>query len=520
MKVLVADDNPFFSRMLQTTLEEWGYEVCRVSDGTEAWQVLQHKDGPRLAILDWVMPGLDGLELCRRLRAREEGRGVYILVLTSKNSRQDAIAALQAGADDFVSKPFQREELQARLQAGKRIVGLQAELAEKVVELEGALSGAQKLEAIGRLAGGVAHDFNNLLTIINGFSEFLRQTLPAGDHRRDMVDEIAKAGERGAGLTRQLLAFSRRQVLQPCSVQLNELLANLQKMLRRLIGEDIEFHTDLDPVLGCIHADPGQIEQVIMNLAVNARDAMPAGGTLRIETRNVVRPAPGRSDPLPYVVLTVTDTGHGMDDETRQHIFEPFFTTKEPGKGTGLGLATVYGITRQTGGFIEVESAPGQGASFKVFLPETPAGKVPQASMPCPVPRHGAGETILLVEDEASVRKMVRDILQLNNYRILEAGDGLEALEVCRRHRAPIDLLLTDIVMPRMGGHALAEHLCEHLPGLRVLYMSGYPSDVNVHQDLTRSGRPFLPKPFTPLTLTEKVSEALRRERTGLTAAR
>jgi nitrogen-specific signal transduction histidine kinase len=389
---------------------------------------------------------------------------------------------------------------------------LQASLAARVKELESALSGAQKMEAVGRLAGGVAHDFNNLLTVIISGSDILLERL-SDSGQREFVEMIKQAGERGASLTRQLLAFSRRQVLRPEFLRLNHLLEDLSKLLRRLIGEDIEVVLALDPALGHIKADPGQMEQVVMNLVVNARDAMPGGGRLTLRTRAVeVPPGADGSDgipPGPYAVLEVSDTGCGMDEHVKAHLFEPFFTTKDLHKGTGLGLATVYGIVNQTGGHIRVQSEPGRGATFRIYLPR----REPEAPVAHVVvegrAESGRRETVLLVEDEDAVRSMVRQILQNNSYTVLEARDGDEALRVSAGWPDAIHLMVTDVIMPQMNGHQLADRLLPQRAGMKVLFMSGYTDDAMVRQNVADSGRPFLQKPFTPSVLASKVREVL-----------
>jgi PAS domain S-box-containing protein len=380
--------------------------------------------------------------------------------------------------------------------------------------LEAQLRQAQKMEGIGRLAGGVAHDFNNLLTVIMGQCDLLLRRLSKGDATRRPVDEIRSAGERAASLTRQLLAFSRRKVLEPKVLDLNTVVTGMVPMLRRLIGEDIDLATALDPDLGPVRTDPGQIEQVIMNLAVNARDAMPRGGKITIETANValdegyarhhvaVRPGP-------YVRLSVSDTGVGMDAATQARIFEPFFTTKEPGKGTGLGLATVYGVVKQSGGSIWVYSEPGQGTTFKIYLPRV--GEAVEAAAPAeslPAPRRGA-ETVLLVEDEGGVRAVAREILETQGYTVLEAASPRDALQICERHEGEIHLLLTDAVMPEMNGATLAARAAALRPGMRVLYMSGYPPDAIAHYGVLDVGVAYLQKPFTVQSLATKIREVL-----------
>jgi CheY-like chemotaxis protein len=373
------------------------------------------------------------------------------------------------------------------------------------------------MEAVGYLAGGVAHDFNNLLTIISGYSEILLPGLPPEDPRREMVAQIQQAGERAAALTRQLLAFSRRTVLEPKILDLNELVRENEKMLRRLIGEDVQLATQLDPALTPVRVDPGQIGQVIMNLAVNARDAMPTGGKLTIETGNAAldeafaamapEARPGR-----HVLLAVTDTGVGMTPEVRARIFEPFFTTKGPGRGTGLGLATVYGIVKQSGGFLTVHSEPGHGTAFKIYLPAVtgaaPTGKSSQGTR---LLARG-NETILLVEDEDVVRTMIRVVLQDAGYVVLEASRGDVALRLAEEHVGPVHLLLTDVVMPQMGGRQLVERLAPLRPGLKVLYLSGYTDDAVVRHGVLQAEVAFLQKPFTMAALTNKVRQVLDEE--------
>ncbi len=386
---------------------------------------------------------------------------------------------------------------------------------------EAQLRHSQKMEAVGRLAGGVAHDFNNLLTVIHGYSNLLLQRLSHDETLRRYSREIKEASERAASLTQQLLAFSRRQMLEPRVLNVNETVAAMDSMLRRLIGEHIDLVTILGEGLGLIKADSSQIEQIVMNLAINARDAMPDGGRLTIETANVQLDQAYTSrhlgvHPGPYVMLAVTDTGHGMDAETKERIFEPFFTTKEQGKGTGLGLATVYGIVKQSGGTIWVYSELGRGTTFKIYFPrvvdilETPR-LAPRSEGP---PARGT-ETILLVEDEEAVRRLAREALEGAGYLVLEARHGAEALAVSDRHPGPIHLLVTDVVMPRMSGRVLAGQLRLRRPETKVLYMSGYTDNAIVHQGVLDEGTAFLPKPFSPDGLLRKVREVLDRPSDG-----
>jgi len=382
-------------------------------------------------------------------------------------------------------------------------------------KLEQQLIQAQKMEAVGRLAGGVAHDFNNLLTIINGYAQLLIEPISPQDPRRGHLKEILTAGERAASLTRQLLAFSRRQVLEPRVLNLNSVLADVAKMLRRLIGEDVELVATLKPDLGRVKVDPGQIEQVIMNLAVNARDAMPQGGKLFVETSNVeidANYARSHSPMMPgkYVMVAVSDTGCGMDLETQAHLFEPFFTTKEKGHGTGLGLATVYGIVKQSGGFIWVYSVPGRGSTFKIYLPVVEEA-LPTAE-PAEVPAELAkgSETVLVVEDEGGVRSLVCEALASHGYKVLEAAGAASALEISEKYTEPIHLLLTDVVMPQTGGKELAKGFSTLHPETKVLYMSGYTDDAIVRHGILERGTSFLQKPFQPRALLLKIREVLK----------
>jgi CheY-like chemotaxis protein len=356
------------------------------------------------------------------------------------------------------------------------------------------------MEAVGRLAGGIAHDFNNLLTAISGYSEFLIDGLDDERLKRH-ADEIRKAAARAASLTGQLLAFSRRQVLQPRSLDLNAVVSDMDMMLRRLIGEDVELVALLDPNVSHVQADPTQVEQVIVNLAVNARDAMPNGGSVTIETSDV------RTGEGEFVELRMTDTGIGMTDLERQQLFDPFFTTKEG--GTGLGLATVYGIVEQSGGTIEVDTAPGMGSSFRIWLPraDVPAD-VPVPAPPVAAPRSG-DETILLVEDETVVRHLVAEILENNGYTVMQAGDGPSALELLRRHSGKLDLLVTDVVMPGMSGPEVAQAVTSMRPGTQVLYTSGYTDSAIGHHGVLEPGIAFLQKPFSADDLTRKVRTLL-----------
>ncbi len=393
------------------------------------------------------------------------------------------------------------------------LLGVATEITERK-RLEEQLLQSQKMEAVGQLAGGVAHDFNNILTAIVGYTDLLAAEVEDNERQLEDLEEIRKAARRAAALTRQLLAFSRKQVLEPRIIDVNGVVMNLDKMLRSLISENIELKTDLADDLAAARADPNQIEQVIMNLAINARDAMPDGGTVTIETRNAtlddayaaqhVSVIPGE-----YVMLAVSDTGCGMDERTKSRIFEPFFTTKPAGRGTGLGLSTVYGIVKQTGGNIWLYSEPGKGTTFKIYLPAIAAlpediGKV----APAEAARRGAG-TVLVVEDDEQLRRLTHRALDAQGYTVLVADRGGTALDIARRHKGDIDLLLTDVIMPDTNGRKLAETIRAARPGLRVLYMSGYPDGAIASHGMLEPGVAYLAKPFTTEAITRKVREVL-----------
>ena len=377
--------------------------------------------------------------------------------------------------------------------------------------IEEQLRQSQKMEALGRLAGGVAHDFNNLLTVILIYSELLLQRLDPNDPLRNQIEEISKAGNRASSLTRQLLAFSRKQVLQPKVIHLNSVIEEMRDMLRRLIGEDVDLVTALDPDLDKVKADPGQIEQVIMNLAINSRDAMPRGGRLAIETANVVLDETNspRTHQGHYVMIKVSDTGCGMDRKTLSRVFEPFFTTKGEGKGTGLGLSTVYGIIDQSSGYIQVESEPGKGTTFRLYLPQV------EEEVVAPETRSHSGSlrlssgTILLVENEEIVRALIKGILKGSGYTVIEAADGEEALKLSWQHKGRIHLLLTDVVMPHMSGRELARKLGALRTDMKVLYMSGHTEDVIVRHGVLAGEVNFLQKPFQSEALMRKVRELM-----------
>ena len=398
-----------------------------------------------------------------------------------------------------------------------RMIGTNWDITEQKQAEEALLLQAQKMETVGHLAGGIAHDFNNLLVVVAGNAEIVREDLPPDDPRTAAIAEIEDAARRGAALTRQLLAFSRRQVVQPEVLDLNAVVGEIREMLHSVIGAGIELRFEPGEPLGSVRADGSRLGQVLMNLVVNARDAMPAGGTIAIATRDVVlgagdadRPpslAPGR-----YVALSVTDTGTGMDTATRARLFEPFFTTKAPGSGTGLGLSSVLRIAQQSGGAVSVESEPGRGSVFTLYLPAV--GETPTvAPLAAPVvPGEPGGETILLVDDDAGVRRLTERILVAAGYTVLTASDGAEALVLLAAHPAPVHLLLTDLVLPRIGGTEIARRVAEARPGTRILLMSGYPGDILASDGVLPAGANLIGKPFTAAELTAAVRKVLDRQ--------
>ncbi|MBN1570573.1 MAG: PAS domain S-box protein [Acidobacteria bacterium] len=406
-----------------------------------------------------------------------------------------------------------RKSLLTDKSGNQQIIGVQRDITE-YKQLEAQLMQAQKMEAIGVLAGGVAHDFNNLLNVINGYSELILGELPPDDPVRKDIEQIKNAGKRAAELTSQLLAFGRKQILKPELLDLNDVIARMSSMLRRLIAEDIEFVVSTKSDLGLIHADPGQMQQIVMNLAINARDAMPLGGKLVIETANVdlAEPYAQRRQMVPegpYVMLAISDNGIGMDEATRERVFEPFFSTKQKGKGTGLGLSTVYGIVKQSGGFIWVYSEPGRGTTFKIYFPKAEGALVGRKEEELLKPDLRGSETVLLVEDEMAVKELAARILREQGYNVLEASNGTEALRIAQEYAGEIHLIVTDVVMPGFSGKALVSRLESARPDIKALYISGYTDDAIVHHGILDSHVEFLQKPFTGGRLVRKVREVL-----------
>ena len=465
---------------------------------TTAWDV---------ALSDFAVHDFGALQALSLIQDR--GVDLPLIVITGKIKESDVLSVLKAGAADHLTRG-NLMRLNAAVERELRAVSLRRER----VRLEEQFRQAQKMEAVGRLAGGVAHDFNNLLTVITGYSDLLLAKPELQETHRTALEEIRRSAERGGALTGQLLAFSRRQPLQARSIHLNELVLHIEKLLRRLIGEDIELVTIPAAGQDMVEADAGRLEQVIMNLVVNARDAMPDGGKLTIETGTVQLGANFSAKQLgvkpgAYVTISVVDTGTGMDEETKSHLFEPFFTTKSPGRGTGLGLATAYGIIRQSGGAIGIYSEPGLGTTARIYLPRAEDAAAADPDSRAADQHLDGAETILLVEDEARVRKLIIDILSAHGYRVLEATRGEEAVRLCRLHKSEIHLSVVDVVMPEMSGPDLVRTIAPLRPGMRVLYISGYTDEAIIHHGILRSGAAFLQKPFLPDALVRKVREVL-----------
>ncbi len=519
LRVLVVDDSDNDAFLLLRVLRKAGYEPVHERVWTAPMmQCALQKQVWDIVISDYEMPGFGGFQALQLLK--QSGQDLPFILVSAVVSEETAVAAMRAGAHDYIMKrklarlvPAIERELQ---EAQTRLARKTAE--EALRQSEEQLRQAQKLEAVARLAAGVAHDFNNILTAISGHSELLLRQLDAGDARRRNAEQIEKCAYMAGTLTRQLLTFSRKQIIEPRVLELNVVVGNITQMLNRLIGEDIEFRTELDPAAGRIKADPGQIEQVIMNLAVNARDAMPNGGKLTLRTASFTQEERCAKS-LPnlesgkYVMLVVADTGTGMTEKVKAHLFEPFFTTKPPGKGTGLGLATCFGIVRQSSGHIEVLSELGKGTTFNLYFPEIEETAAPARLPSCVLPVARGTETVLLVEDEVLVRELAVTTLRERGYTVMEAANGAEALGIAQNHTGKIDLVLTDVVMPVMGGREMAEVLRGSRPDAKILFTSGYTEDAIGHHGVLRSGIEFLQKPYLSASLARRVREVLDANR-------
>ncbi len=460
-----------------------------------------------IAISDFALADFSALEALRIIQ--DHVIDLPLIVVSGKIKDSDVLSALKAGAADHMT----RSNLM-RLNAAVEREIRAARLRRDRVRLEEQFHQAQKMEAVGRLAGGVAHDFNNLLTVITGYSDLLLTSRDLKDAQRTALEQIRRSAERGGALTHQLLAFSRRQPMTSRSVHMNDLIMQIEKMLRRLIGEDIDLVTIPAATRDTVTADPGRLEQVIMNLVVNARDAMPNGGKLTIESGNINLGDTFSAKHLGlsagnHVMLSITDTGVGMDEETQSHLFEPFFTTKGPGSGTGLGLATAYGIIRQSGGAIGMFSELGAGTTARIYLPLAEEKVQTTQEKAAAGDELNGAETILLVEDEARVRKLIVDVLTSRGYNVMEAMRGEEAIRLCKQLKNKIDLAVVDVVMPEMSGPDLMKQIAPVCPDMRVLYISGYTDEAIVHHGIPQSGAAFLQKPFMPDALARKVREVL-----------
>ena len=519
IRVLVVEDDEEDFLLTGRLLRDGGRAGFDVSWARSFDAALEELRAPYdVCLVDYRLGAHSGLALIETAIAR--GFLGPMILLTGQGDHDVDVEAMQAGAADYLVKDQITPQLMERV-IRHSIERKGAEVALRRSEEQ--LRQSQKMEVVGRLAGGIAHDFNNILSVILSYSDLLAAELETDGPMQGYVEEIKGAGLRAKELTRQLLAFGRGLVLQPRVVDLNEVVAGMEKMLRHVIGEDVELTSLPAPVRCKIMVDPGQMEQVIMNLAVNARDAMPQGGKLTIETAAIPRQEPGAAQRQgvkpsgPRVMLAICDTGTGMNEATQARIFEPFFTTKEAGKGTGLGLATVFGIVQQSRGTISVDSEPGKGTTFKVHLPAADGPVVARAAVS--VLEAGTlrgSETILVVEDEEHVRVVARTILRKYGYSVLEAQSGGDALRLCEHHKSTIHLLLTDVVMARMSGLQLAERLLRVRPGIKVLYMSGYTDDSVVRHGVLDATISFIQKPITPEALARKVREALGSAGRGL----
>jgi two-component system, cell cycle sensor histidine kinase and response regulator CckA len=521
INVLLVDDDEddhLFTKDLLSRLEGVRHELHWVRDYQAALAAAAESDYD-VCLVDYRLGPDSGIELVRELVA--SGQGMPVIMLTGQGDRDVDVEATHAGAADYLVKGEISPVLLERTirYAIRRHADMQA-----LRESEEGLRQAQRLDAIGQLAGGVAHDFNNMMTAVVGFSDLALGRIDDPDdplHR--YLGEIRHAGEHAAALAHQLLAFSRKQMLQTQVLDLNTVVSDVERLLQRLLADDVELSSVLDSALGSVKVDPSQLEQVIINLAINASDAMPTGGKLTIETSNIELDAAYSDghldvDPGPYVLLAVSDTGVGMSAETKRRVFEPFFTTKEVGKGTGLGLATVFGIVKQSGGEISVYSELGHGTTFKVYLPrvDAPSEDLQEPAKHPPTSPRGA-ETILLVDDEEVVRRFIAEVLADCGYTVIEARAPTQALDLAHDYPDVIHLLVTDVVMPGLSGHELAEQLLTERRELKTLYTSGYASNAIVRHGVLEPGIAFLPKPLNMLTLTNKVREVLDTpaQRTG-----
>ncbi len=507
MKILLAEDDELTQEKLKSLLETCGHEVVTANDGAEAWKAFD-QEPVRIIVSDWMMPQMDGLTLWQEARQKPGVDYTYFILLTGQSGDQNYQHAMKAGVDDFLTKPVRKNELLSRLRVAERIFDFTAQIRK----LEESLQRSQKMESIGQLAGGVAHDFNNIMAVVLGYSSLLLKEDGAVDgSARKKIEAIQTATQKGAQIIKHLLAFSRHQLLQPRLIDLNIHLQMFVDVIRHLINENIELVTHFSDEKITIKVDPNYLEQVIMNLVVNARDAMPNGGKLILKTSCVEIEANPASNipflkPGPYVMLLVKDTGMGMTTEVLARAFEPFFTTKTVGKGSGLGLSTAYGIIKQSGGYIDLQSQPEDGTMITIYFPRLKVELIEEKNHEEEVQELPQGsETILVVEDEESVRNMVRELLTGLGYQVLEACDGQEALELCKQTSDPIHLIFTDVVMPRINGIQLAKQLQLIRPEIKILFASGYADQANLEFGLLDPEVNFLAKPYEFSTLAKKV---------------
>jgi signal transduction histidine kinase len=518
LRVLIVDDSPMDANLIVRELRRFiaGVSHERIDTAGAMRRALSGSNWD-VILCDWSMPKFSARAALSIVK--ELDFDVPFIIVSGTTGEENAVEAMRAGAHDYILKDrlsrlvpaVEREMRESKRRQAH--AGSEHRLEEALRNSEGQLRQAQKMEAVGRLAGGVAHDFNNALSVILAYGEMVLAAVPADDPNRGDIEEIRRAGERAADLTRQLLMFSRRNVVEPKVIDANEVLDKMQKMLARLLGEDVELSIEKAPDLWPIRVDPSSFDNMIMNLVVNARDAMPRGGQLTIRTSNaaLTEAIDGAQFRVPkgeYVFVTVADSGTGMDTATLARIFEPFFTTKEHGKGTGLGLSTVFGTIQQSGGAIDVRSQPGEGTTFEIYLPRVEAPGAAERPRLEPLPHRGS-ETILLVEDEEAVRTMVKTVLQRRGYCVITAGDGESAIDASEEYSGPIHLLLTDVVMPRMHGPDLARELALSRPEMRVLFVSGYTDDSVLRHGIEEGGVHFLQKPITAGVLTTRIRELL-----------
>jgi signal transduction histidine kinase len=510
LRVLIVDDSERDAELIVSEVTRGGYDVTseRVQTAETMNEALEHATWD-LVLSDYSMPAFSGPAALAVLQA--SGRDLPFIIISGTIGEETAVSALKAGAHDYLLKG----RLTRLVPAIERELRDVAARQERVL-LEEKLRQSQKLEAVGQLAGGVAHDFNNLITAIVGFSNLVIETLEDQDPRRADLAEVVQAGQRAAALTRQLLAFSRKQVLKPVTVNINTLVTGMHQMLCRLIGEHIDLVTELAPDLHAVLADPGQVEQVLMNLLVNARDAMPSGGRVAIETANVELDESFAMQHTPvhpgsFVMIAVSDRGVGMSKETQRHLFEPFFTTKDSGKGTGLGLATVHGIVQQSNGHIWVYSELGSGTTFKVYLPRSHSVEEATKRVEDDAVMAIGTETVLVVEDEAAVRFLTRLILEKAGYRVFDAPDPQQAEALFEQNVNLFDLVVSDVVMPGLSGPELFERFARQRPDLKVLFMSGYTDAAIGSHGLMGPGIEYLQKPFTAGALQRRVRDVLDR---------